>query len=83
MENYHILKVITLGWTNTKPNRVKIVSERFKQSVTISYSNDPGSLNPAIDTAVEYLKVDGFKFIGQGESKDGYYLISTTFEPIK
>jgi len=97
MQNYHIIKVVTLGATNTKPARVKIISERFKQSIIVPFDNEPDSRNPSIETAIKCLNSvvyfkegngnpiarKGFNIIGQGEGSDHYYLISTTFEPIK
>jgi hypothetical protein len=38
--NYHILKVSYVGPTNYKSDKVKIVSERFKQTIFISYNTD-------------------------------------------
>lgn len=82
LTNYHILQVKTLPATNTNAARVKIISERFKQSVVIGFSNDPGASNPTLYTGVSYLVNAGYNIIGQGEGKDHYYLISTTFEPL-
>lgn len=83
MKNYHIIKVMGLGATNTKPARVKIISERFSASVTIPFTNNPGSISPALTTAIEWLEKRGFEIIGQGEGTGHYYLISETFETIK
>jgi hypothetical protein len=80
LQNYHILKINYLGATNYKSSRVKITSERFEQSRIINYDHDYNSI---ADIAQAYLEKKGFKFIGKGESKDGLYLISTTFEPLK
>lgn len=97
MQNYHILKIVHLGATDKKPARIKLVSELFKQSVILPYDNEPGDTHADITTAVNYLnsivylthtkeghkQVSGFDIIGKGESKDGMYLITNTFEPIK
>lgn len=80
MTNYHILQVKGIGATNTNPARVKIISERFKSSIIIPYTNDPGSISPALPTAIDWLTKHGYEVIGQGEGKDHYYLISTTFK---
>lgn len=81
--NYHVLTASFVSPTDNKPARVKIASERFKQSVIIPYTNEPGASNPTRDTAIIFLQSIGFEITGQGEGKDKYYLISTTFEPLK
>ena len=83
LTNFHVLKVIALGATNHLPARVKIVSERFNESVIINYSNDPADAAPAIGTAQRWLTAKGFTLIGMAEGKDHYYIMSTTFEPLK
>jgi hypothetical protein len=83
MENLHILEIKLLEWTNTKPARIKLISHRFEQSIILSYTNNTGSYFPAIETALNYLEPKGFKFIGKAENKNGWFLVSTTFEPIK
>lgn len=80
MENFHILHVTFIGPSNTKGARFKISSDRFGESKIISFDYTA----TGIDTMAEnYLKTKGFEFIGKGEAKNGYYLISTTFESIK
>lgn len=83
IENFHILKVKVLGATNDKPARVKIISERFEQSIIIPFTNHPGASSPAIDTAALYLTAKGWVITGKGEGKDLMYLITDTFEPLK
>lgn len=83
LANYHILIIKTLQATNTKPARVCIKSERFKQSVIMGFSKDADCVSPTIDTAVKYLVSKGFNLIGKCEGADHYYIISTTFETIK
>lgn len=80
IKNYHILKVTYLGATNTTGSRVKIASERFKQSRVIPYNHE---FNSTKDIAADWCAKNGFELIGAGEGKDCYYLISTTFEPLK
>ena len=77
--NFHVLKVSYVGPGNTTGTRVKITSERFEQSKMVSYDYATDTMG----TAVNYLEQKGFKIIGKAEGKDCYYLISTTFEPIK
>lgn len=82
--NYHILIIKDIHATNHLPARVQIISERRKESVTISYSNEPGAPIGTLGTAEKYLKERGFEIIGSGEGKHEFrntsdYLISTTF----
>jgi hypothetical protein len=81
--NFHVLIVKTLPATNTLPARVSIKSERFKQSVVISFNHDIDAVSPTIETAVAYLTGKGFEIMGKAEGSDHYYLITNTFEPIK
>lgn len=83
LTNFHILTIKCLGATNTQPSRVKIISDRFKQSTLIPFTNDPGASSPTIDSAKEWLQNNGFELIGMGEGKDCYYIITSTFEPLK
>lgn len=95
MQNFHILHVEHVPATNNRPAIIKLSSELFKQAITSPYTNQPDSLNPAVETAINILKLaeysidggktyrKGFDIIGQGESKKGFYLISTTFQPLK
>lgn len=78
--NFHILTVKYVGATNFLGSRVKIISERFKQSITFGYQHE---YNNTLDQAKAWLTAHGFEVIGQAEGKDHYYVISTTFEPIK
>jgi len=81
--NYHVLIVKHVGATNENAAQVKIISERFKCSVKIPYTNDPGASTPSLDTAIIWLNKRGYKIIGKGEGKDHYYLITDTFESLK
>lgn len=78
--NYHVLKVKYMGATNYTNSRVKIISERFEQSKTIDYDH---RYNSTKDNAAAWLIEHGFNVIGAGEAKDGYYIISDTFKPLK
>jgi hypothetical protein len=78
--NYHILEVRYLNPTNSRGARVSIKSARFKQSVIINFDYAENSI---ADMAVNHLRSAGFDIIGIGESVEGYYLISDSFEPIK
>lgn len=85
--NYHVLIVKVIGQTNANPARVKIISERFNQSITIPFTNHPGASSPAVDTALLYIAKRGWEIIGKGEGKGHTYLITNTkgdsFEPLK
>jgi len=83
LDNYHILQVKCLGATNYRPARVKIISERFRQSVIIPFTNDPGASSPTLHTAQEWLENKGHVIIGKGEGKNCYYIISDTFVSLK
>lgn len=81
--NFHILIVKVIGPTTTNPAKVKIISERFKQSITIPFTNHPGASNPAIDTALLFLTAKDWVITGKGEGKGHMYLITDTFKPLK
>lgn len=80
LEIYHIFEIKYLSPTNTKGARVSIKSHRFKQWVIIDYDY---KLNSAADVAIEYLKEKDYNITGYGESINGYFIISDTFEPLK
>lgn len=83
LPNFHILTVKYIGYSNTLPSRVKIISERFKQSVTFSYGDEGGTL----DQAEKWLIDNGHKVIGHGEGKGHFYIIcesvNNCFKPLK
>ena len=80
MQNLHIIKTSYLGATNTQGARIKIYSERFRESVIIPYNYH---FNSALDIAIHWLQEKGFEIIGKGEGKENMYIISNTFEPLK
>lgn len=79
LQNFHILTVKYVGATNKNAAQVKIISERFNQSVKISFQH----WNNTIENAEQWLLNSGFNLIGKGEGKDHYYIITDTFEPLK
>jgi hypothetical protein len=79
--NWHVLTVKYIGWSNELPARVKIISERFKHSVTFSFDSELG--NDTCEQAEHWLKKNGFNVIGHAEGKGHYYVITDTFEPLK
>lgn len=80
LQNFHVLKVKYYGATNTNGARVGIISDRFKQRITVPYNHN---LNSTAEIAQDYLEKNGFNLIGKAEGKDCYYIISDTFEPLK
>lgn len=85
MNTFHIFKVIPVPEGHKTGAKVKIQSQRFNQSVTLSGSDDPPS-----KTAAKYLQEQGFNIVGEGEgilneSKriKEHFLISDTFKPLK
>lgn len=80
MTNLHLFKIKFLGPTNSKGSRVKIVSERFKQKIVISWDY---SANSSVQIAANHLQKLGFNIIGQSEGTAENYLISDTFNPLK
>ncbi len=49
-----------LGPTNFLGERIKIIDDRFNQSVTIGYKYDAGN---SMDQAMSYLKESGFSVV--------------------
>lgn len=80
MENFHIIKVKYLGATEKRGSRVKIESERFKQSILTDYDYE---FTNTYEIAENWLKASSFEIVGKAEGKDCYYIISSTFKPLK
>jgi hypothetical protein len=80
MKNLHIFKIKYFGPTNFKGSRIRITSERFEQSIIISWDY---SQNGSVQIAANHLQKLGFNIIGQSEGKTENYLISDTFNPLK
>lgn len=79
--NFHVLRIKYLGPTNFRGSRVKIISDRFKQSITIPFNH---AFNNCEDIAVQYLSKNSFnsnKFNIIGLA-DGY-VITDTFQPLR
>jgi hypothetical protein len=80
--NYHVLSVKYLGATNYTDARVKIISPRFKDSVTFPWPHET-PLNSAVRVAASYLIARGWKVVGIAEGPDAPphdYLITNTFD---
>jgi hypothetical protein len=82
METYHILTIIAVAPTDTKPARIKIVSERRNESIIIGIPSD-GTDTSFINIAATHLKEKGFAIVAKGEGKGRQYLMTTNFESIK
>ncbi len=80
LQNFHVITVSFIGATDYKGSRVKIHSYRFKKTVIIDYDH---KFNNTFEIAQNYLEAKGFELVGKAETKDGYTLISTTFDSIK
>jgi hypothetical protein len=81
IKNFHVLKAIYIGQSNTNRSRIKISSERFKQSIKIPFETDHG--NDTCEIAEHWLKVQGFNLTGHAEGQNCYYIISDTFKPLR
>jgi hypothetical protein len=75
MQNFHIITAKYLFWTHTKGNRIKIHSERFKETVIVSTNE--------YESGVKWCEANGFKILGTGFEKNRVVIVSTTFEPLK
>lgn len=80
LPNLHAIEVKFLGPTNANGSRVRLTSARFEQSKTIPYDHRLSSIT---DMAQVWLSENGFNVLYQAESKDGYLLLTDTFEPLK
>lgn len=80
IKNYHILTIKYIGATDYKPSKVKIISERFEQSILIGYDH---RFSNTLEIAEDWLQKNGFVLIGHGKGKGHYYIITDTFKPLK
>lgn len=80
MEHLHIIEVKFIPATSTRPDRVKISSDRFKQSVIQSFNAETTTAQ-----AQSYLEARGFEIVGFSEHQKNkcYYLFTRTFQPIR
>ena len=83
-KNFHLIEARYLGATNSRGSRVKLVSSRFEQSVTIPYNYE---FNNARDIAIDWLKQNGHNVIGSGEVGRNYVIVvdatENQFKPLK
>lgn len=80
IQNFHVLTVKYIGATNFKPSRVKIISERFNQSVVLDYDHD---FDNTMEVAADWLTKNHFNITGKAEGKNCYYVITDSFQPLK
>jgi hypothetical protein len=78
--NFHVLNVTYIPATNFHSSCVKIHSDRFKQSVLIDFNSE---YDNTYEIAMEWILNNGFNVIGKGEATKGYYVITSTFEPLR
>lgn len=77
--NYHILLVKYLPYSGSKDSRISIRSARFKETKVIDFTSDGGN---TLEQAEVWLLSNGFEVVGHGEAKDGFYIVTSTFEPL-
>lgn len=81
LTNFHLIRVKHASNSNGDI-WVSLYSERFKKSKRIAYNNEAGASSPSLDTAIKWLESQGFDLIGQSETTNHYYIISSTFKSI-
>ena len=77
MENLHVLIVKYVGMTASRSPRVKIISERFKSSISFDHANDDRT---TLEQAICWLSNDGYNIVGHGNGKGHDYVITDTFK---
>jgi hypothetical protein len=78
--NMHAILVKYHGPTNTRGSRVSMYSYRFNVRVSVSYDYDKRDIG---EMAYNALVRRGFNIVGISEVKEGYILLSNTFDSIK
>jgi hypothetical protein len=68
LKMYRGITIKFLGPTDYRGSRIKLIDERFNESVIIEYSHK----NDMFDQSVEFLTKKGFKIVGFCEMKKGY-----------
>lgn len=76
LPNYHVFKVrYYTSW-----NLIWLNSQHYSQTEMIPFADDEGNTR---DQAIKWLTDNGYELVGMGEGNDHYYLMSTTFKPLK
>lgn len=79
-QNFHVFKCSHIHVTSHKPARMKIRSERFKQTVMLGWTDFE---SPHIEeNCKQYLQEQGFNIVGVGEGEGCMYVFSDTFKPL-
>lgn len=78
-QHFHAISVKYIGPTDTKGDRVKLASYRFKSSLTLSRDQETNVLAQACDK----LRSLGFVLVGTAETKEGWIVITSTFHGFK
>lgn len=83
MENFHIITAKALQYNEKYGFRIKLRSERFKQTIFINWDNEDVN-NTLRVVSAGILKAKGFEIIGAAlASEDTDYIITKTFMPIR
>jgi len=78
-ENLHIINVYYVGAGNFTGASCVLYSARFHKTKYIKYDY---SARDILGQACNWLTENGFKIVGHGEAKKGYYIITSTFKTI-
>lgn len=79
MERYHAFTITVVKQTNLYPERVRVTSEYLGVFKVISYG-DGSKADNAKDLAIDFLTKQGYKISGECPTKNGWVLLSTTFQ---
>ena len=79
MRNLNLIDVKILDKTKCRPQRIKITSDGYHQSIILPMPphKDAGR------AATEHLESLGFTLIGYGTTRESHYFMSTTFKPFR
>lgn len=83
-QNLHVFRITFQPYTNTKPCRTKIYSERFKQGIVVSNEAEKfEQCAESYERAVVELRERGFNIVAVGEGTGCMYVMSDDFKPLK
>ena len=80
MQNLHLIRVRYIGPSNTRPSRVKLISDRFGDSVTFSKGMQYRDSN---EHAMAWLADHGFNVVAQAEMLRDHALLTDTFKSLR
>ena len=78
MKHLNVIIVRQLPITNTLDRRIKFISHRFNEEITIK-RNDEGLVSQSVNFLIE----KGFNIVGFSYVKDELIIISDTFKNLK